>query len=96
MDSNASSQQLASIKDRYLTFILEDEKYGVEILAVKEIIALQRVIPIPQTPEYVKGVMNLRGIIIPIIDLRLKLGMDERDAQRHPRRNNKNQKLQFM
>ena len=83
MDSNASSQQVASIKDRYLTFILEDEKYGVEILSVKEIIALQKVIPIPKTPIHVKGVMNLRGIIIPIIDLRLKLEMQEREAQMH-------------
>ncbi len=83
MDSNASSQQVASIKDRYLTFILEDEKYGVEILSVKEIIALQKVVPIPQTPFYLKGVMNLRGIIIPIIDLRLKLSMQERKAEMH-------------
>ena len=69
--------------DRYLTFVLEDEKYGVEISSIKEIIALQKVVPIPQTPIYVKGVMNLRGVIIPIIDFRLKLEMLEREAKMH-------------
>lgn len=69
--------KVASIKDRYLTFFLENEKYGVEILSVKEIIGLQKTIHVPRTPHYVKGVMNLRGQIIPVIDLRAKLDMEE-------------------
>ena len=81
MEENA--KYAISIKDRYLTFVLEDEKYGVGILSVKEIIALQKVVPIPKTPKYIKGVMNLRGVVIPIIDLRLKLGMYEKKSQIH-------------
>jgi len=73
--------KVSSIKDRYLTFELEEEKYGVEILSVKEIIGMQKTIHIPKTPKFVKGVMNLRGVIIPVIDLRLKLGMEEIEPQ---------------
>lgn len=77
-ESPASEKHtVSSIKDRYLTFELEKEKYGVEILSVKEIIGLQKTIHVPQTPYYVKGIMNLRGQIIPVINLRLKLGMEE-------------------
>ena len=76
-----SSMKVSSIKDRYLTFELDHEKYGVEILSVKEIIGMQKTIHIPKTPEFVKGVMNLRGVIIPVIDLRLKLGMVETERQ---------------
>ncbi len=79
--SNMSNSKVSSIKDRYLTFELESEKYGVEILSVKEIIGMQKTIHIPKTPKFVKGVMNLRGVIIPVIDLRLKLGMDETEAK---------------
>lgn len=68
---------VSSIQDRYLTFELDQEIYGVEILLVKEIIGLQKIIKIPQTPEYVKGIMNLRGQIIPVINLRKKLAMAE-------------------
>lgn len=70
-----------SIKDRYLTFDLEAEKYGVEILMVKEIIGMQETIKVPRTPDYVKGIMNLRGKVIPIIDLRVKLNMPETEPQ---------------
>lgn len=62
----------ASAKDRYLSFILLDEEYCIEILKVKEIMGIQEITKVPQTPEYIKGVINLRGQIIPIIDLRLK------------------------
>lgn len=64
-----------SITDRYLTFILDSEVYGVDILSVKEIIGIQKIVSVPRMPDYVKGIMNLRGTIIPVIDLRLKLGM---------------------
>ncbi|HYA13500.1 MAG TPA: chemotaxis protein CheW [Syntrophales bacterium] len=62
---------------KYLTFSLKDEEYGIEILKVKEIIGIMNITTIPQTPPYVKGVINLRGKVIPVIDLRLKFGMEE-------------------
>lgn len=68
---------VATIKDRYLTFEIDSELYGVEILNIKEIIGFQKIVHVPKLPEFVKGVMNLRGSIIPIISLRSKLGMDE-------------------
>ncbi len=61
---------------KYLTFGLGGEEYGLEILKVKEIIGIMNITAVPQTPKYVKGVINLRGKVIPVIDLRLKFGMD--------------------
>lgn len=62
---------------KYLTFVLADEQYGLEILKVREIIGVMDITSVPQTPQYVKGVINLRGKVIPVIDLRLKFGMEE-------------------
>lgn len=56
--------------DQYLTFILNEEEYGVDILRVQEIKGWDTVTPLPNTPDYIKGVINLRGTIVPIIDLR--------------------------
>jgi len=61
--------------DKFLTFCLGQEEYGLPILAVREIIGLIDVTPLPQTPAYVKGVINLRGKIIPVIELRSKFGL---------------------
>ena len=63
--------------DQFLTFILAGEEYGVDILRVQEIKGWDDVTPIPNTPDYVKGVINLRGAIIPIVDLRQRFGLDE-------------------
>src|SRR4030042_4969922 len=60
---------------KYLTFTLANEDYGLEILKVREIIGMMDITAVPQTPEYVKGVINLRGRVIPVIDLRLKFGL---------------------
>ena len=60
---------------KFLTFFLEDEEYGIEILKVQEIIGMMSVTPVPRTPAFVRGVINLRGKVIPIIDLRLKFAM---------------------
>ena len=60
---------------QFLTFTLGDEEYGVAILNVQEIKGYAPVTPIPNTPPWVRGVMNLRGTIVPVIDLRLRLGM---------------------
>jgi len=62
---------------KYLTFVLNGEEYGLEILKVREIIGLMDITAVPRTPEYVKGVINLRGKVIPVVDLRLKVGMPE-------------------
>ncbi len=62
---------------RYLSFVLDQEEYCIEILKIKEIMAMAAVTPIPQTPDFLKGVLNLRGQIIPVIDLRLKFHMPE-------------------
>jgi len=58
-----------------LVFVLGSEEYGVEILKVQEIRGYEKVTPIPSAPDYLKGVVNLRGIIVPVIDMRVKFGM---------------------
>lgn len=68
---------------KYLTFSLAGEEYGIDILKIKEIIGMIPITPVPQTPEYVKGVMNLRGKIIPVIDLRRKFGMKATNFTEH-------------
>lgn len=70
-------QQMGFSNDgsQFLTFILGEEHYGVDILRVQEIKGYTNVTRIPNTPEYIKGVLNLRGTIVPIIDLRCKFGM---------------------
>ncbi len=62
---------------KYLTFTLDNEGYGIGILKVKEIIGMMTITPIPRTPTFVKGVINLRGKVIPVMDLRLKFGLGE-------------------
>lgn len=62
---------------KYLTFGLGDEEFAIQVLRVREIIGLQQITAVPQTPGYVKGVVNLRGKVIPVVDLRLKFGMPE-------------------
>ena len=64
---------------KYLTFTLAEEEYGIGILKIKEIIGMLPITSVPQTPEFVKGVINLRGKVIPVIDLRLRFGMGEID-----------------
>ncbi len=78
MTEQATENQVQSSKaGKYLTFGLNDEQYGLEILKVREIIGLMDITSVPRTPQYVKGVINLRGSVIPIVDLRLKFGMPE-------------------
>ena len=62
---------------KYLTFVLNGESYGLEILKVREIIGLMPITPVPGTPGFVRGVVNLRGRIIPIVDLRAKFGLEQ-------------------
>ncbi len=62
---------------KYLTFKLAEEEYGVEILKVREIIKIMDITAVPRMPSYMKGVINLRGKVIPVIDLRLKFSLPE-------------------
>lgn len=64
---------------KYLTFSLKNESYGISLGKVKEIIAMQDITEIPKTPDFIKGVINLRGKIVSIMDLRLKFGMEEKE-----------------
>ena len=66
----------ADREGKYLTFALAQEEYGIGILKVKEIIGIMAITTVPRTPEYVKGVINLRGKVIPVVDLRSKFGME--------------------
>jgi len=72
-------QELAQLAGKYLTFELGNEVYGIEILKVQEIIGMMNVTAVPRTPEFVRGVINLRGKVIPVVDLRIKFGMDSKD-----------------
>ena len=69
--------------NQYLTFILDNEEYGVPILKVSGIQGWEKTTPIPNSPEFVKGIINLRGEVVPIIDLRKRFGLDEKDYDAH-------------
>jgi purine-binding chemotaxis protein CheW len=66
----------ADLAGKYLTFKLADEEYGLEILKVREIIGMMAITSLPRTPSFVRGVINLRGKVIPVIDLRNKFELD--------------------
>ncbi len=68
----------SSAAGKFLTFFLADEEYGIEILKVHEIIGMMPITNVPRTPEFIRGVINLRGKVIPIVDLRLKFAMESR------------------
>jgi len=70
---------MADKEGKYLTFSMAEEEYGIGILKVKEIIGMMAITTVPKTPEFVKGVINLRGKVIPVVDLRLRFGMEAID-----------------
>lgn len=72
-----------SRRERYLTFFLGEEQYGIAIDRIKEIIAIMKVTNVPKTPEYMRGVINLRGSIIPVVDTRLRFGMEPKNEDMH-------------
>lgn len=75
----ASNTLAERISGKYLTFDLAEEEYGLEILRVREIIGMMGITPVPRTPDFVLGVINLRGKVIPVADLRLKFGLPYKD-----------------
>ena len=79
MEKQSGTADILSREGKYLTFVLCGEEYGLEILKVREIIGIMGVTPVPQTPKFIKGVINLRGKVIPVVDLRLKFGFEEVD-----------------
>jgi len=70
---------MAAKEGKYLTFMLAEEEYGIGILKIKEIIGMLPITSVPRTPDFVKGVINLRGKVIPVMDLRLRFGMPSID-----------------
>ncbi len=78
-DENMTTDMVDATSNQYLTFFLDGEEYGVEILRVQGIQGWGGVTPIPQSPEYVLGVSNLRGAIVPSVDLRRRLGLSGAD-----------------
>ncbi|MGM0419183.1 MAG: chemotaxis protein CheW [Thermodesulfobacteriota bacterium] len=73
------AKSAAASESKYLTFSLAEEEYGIGILKIREIIGLMNITPVPLTPDFVKGIINLRGTVIPVIDLRLRFGLPSLD-----------------
>lgn len=81
--TNIETQIGVRLAGKYLTFMLGTEEYGVHIRKVQEIIRMQSITAVPKTPEYIRGVINLRGMIVPVIDLRTKFSMpQEKDTDK--------------
>jgi len=80
MQNGPSARATASRAGKYLTFFLAREEYGLEILKVHEIMGVMPITRVPRTPSFVRGVINLRGKVIPIVDLRAKFGMEAAEA----------------
>jgi len=73
--SSALAPHQSSHAGKYLTFFLANEEYGLKILTVHEIIGMMPVTRVPRTPDFIRGVLNLRGKVIPVVDLRIRFGM---------------------
>jgi purine-binding chemotaxis protein CheW len=78
--AESTTQATRNLAGKYLTFELGHESYGIAVLKIREIIRLTNITPVPQMPNYIKGVINLRGKIIPVVDLRLKFGLEKAET----------------
>jgi purine-binding chemotaxis protein CheW len=76
----SDEQRAGATPGKYLTFALAQEEYGLPVLKVREIIKMMDVTGVPQVPRHIRGVINLRGKVIPVIDLRIKFGLDAQDT----------------
>ncbi|MFZ5450995.1 MAG: chemotaxis protein CheW [Thermodesulfobacteriota bacterium] len=74
-----ATQEAMDLAGKYLTFELGQEEYGIGILKIREIIGMMPITAVPQTPAFIKGVINLRGKVIPVTDLRMKFGLETTD-----------------
>jgi len=70
---------IANSSEQYVTFLINNETYGIEVLRVKEIVGMTTITTVPNSEKYLKGVINLRGIVVPVIDLRLKFSLPEKE-----------------
>lgn len=77
--SSTHGAALAQGSGQYLTFTLQNEEYGIEILKVQEIKGFSKITPVPNAPHFVRGVVNLRGAVVPIVDLRARFGMPAKE-----------------
>ena len=77
IDANGASMEIEAGTDQFLTFMLADEEYGVDILRVQEIRGWDSATAIPNAPDYVLGVVNLRGVVVPIFDLRKRFNLEK-------------------
>ncbi len=78
MSTDTDLDRTAGVADHeYLTFALGDEEYGVDILKVQEIRGVEQITRLPDAPEFIKGVINLRGLIVPVVDMRLKFRLSQ-------------------
>jgi purine-binding chemotaxis protein CheW len=75
IDKTGAAAALDERAGKYLTFRLGPEEFGVRVDKVREIMGVQEITSVPQTPDYLKGVINLRGKVVPVVDLRLKFGL---------------------
>ncbi|ACB73724.1 chemotaxis protein CheW [Opitutus terrae] len=82
MSNQTDSVAANQLAGKYLTVVLDNEAYGIAVLKVREIIRMQKITPVPQMPGFVKGVINLRGRVIPVVDLRVKFGLKAEFAER--------------
>jgi purine-binding chemotaxis protein CheW len=82
MSTAPATVSATKLAGKYLTVVLENEAYGIAVLKVREIIRMQKITPVPQMPAFVKGVINLRGRVIPVVDLRVKFGLKAEFAER--------------
>ncbi|HEY0968055.1 MAG TPA: chemotaxis protein CheW [Opitutaceae bacterium] len=80
--STTTALEPSALAGRYLTMVIGGEAYGIAVIKVREIIRLQKITPVPQMPACVKGVINLRGRVIPVIDLRIKFGLEAKLEER--------------
>jgi purine-binding chemotaxis protein CheW len=80
IQTEPSAKAARNLAGKYLTFELGRESFGIEVLKIREIIRITSITTVPQMPEHVRGVINLRGKIIPVVDLRLRFGLDKAET----------------
>lgn len=80
--ATSAHPEIRDLAGKYLTVCVDREAYGIAVCKVREIIRLQRITAVPQLPEFINGVINLRGRVIPIIDLRVKFGLPAEFTER--------------